>query len=104
MVMLLCRTNFHVLFGFRCADKSINTIVSNGKRFMAYEIIKRLQEQNQTDILNQLSHAVTASDQKRGKLHQVFELSFNCKECVHDSFIEQKLSYIHKNPVQGCGT
>ena len=64
--------HLHVLIGFRCADKSINKIVSNGKRFMAYEIIKRLQEQNQTDILNQLSHAVTASDQKRGKLHQVF--------------------------------
>jgi REP element-mobilizing transposase RayT len=59
--------HLHVLIGFRCADKSINKIVSNGKRFMAYEIIKRLQEQNQTDILNQLSHAVTASDQKRGK-------------------------------------
>jgi len=93
--------HLHVLFGFRCADKSINTIVSNGKRFMAYAIIKRLQEQNKTDILNQLSHAVTASDQNRGKLHQVFKLSLDCKECLHDSFIVQKLSYIHKNPCTG---
>jgi len=41
----------HVLFGFRFADKSINTIISNGKRFIAYEIVKRLQEQNINDIL-----------------------------------------------------
>lgn len=93
--------HLHVLFGFRCADKSFNTIISNGKRFMAYEIVKRLQEQNQKDILNKLSDAVTASDKQRGKLHQVFAPSFDCKECLHDPFIEQKLSYIHENPCKG---
>jgi len=41
----------HVLIGFRNVDQSINTIVGNGKRFMAYEIIKRLKEQNQLKIL-----------------------------------------------------
>ncbi len=32
----------HVLIGFRNVGQSINTIVGNGKRFMAYEIIRRL--------------------------------------------------------------
>jgi hypothetical protein len=34
-------------------------------------------------------------------LHQVFKASFDCKECLHDSFIEQKLSYIYNNPCTG---
>ncbi len=40
---------------------------------MAYKKVKRLKEQNQNNILKKLEHAVSASDQKRGKLHQVFE-------------------------------
>jgi REP element-mobilizing transposase RayT len=61
--------HLHILVALRHTDKSINTIVSNAKRFMAYEIIKRLLNQDRNDILQQLAHAVTASDSKRGKLH-----------------------------------
>ncbi len=68
--------HLHVLIGFKALTQSINTVVSNGKRFIAYEIIKRLQEQNNTVILKTLSDAVTDSDRKRGKLHRVFESSF----------------------------
>jgi hypothetical protein len=35
----------HALINFVNSEKSINTIVSNGKRFMAYEIIKMLEQQ-----------------------------------------------------------
>ncbi len=34
--------HLHVLIDFRFAAKSINKIVSNGKRFMAYTIVERL--------------------------------------------------------------
>jgi len=34
--------HLHALIAFRNTSQSINTIVGNGKRFMAYEIIKRL--------------------------------------------------------------
>ena len=36
----------------------------------------------------------------RGKLYEVFEPSFDCKYCYGDNFIEQKLNYIHNNPVK----
>ena len=36
--------HLHALIDFGNSRKNINTIVSNGKRFMAYEIVKRLQE------------------------------------------------------------
>ena len=93
--------HLHVLIGFRRSDKNIATIISNGKRFIAYEIVKRLQETGATKILKQLSNAVTTSDRKRGKLHQVFEPSFDWKECRNNKFIKQKLDYMHDNPCKG---
>lgn len=32
--------HLHVLIDFSASSKSVNTIVSNGKRFIAYEIVK----------------------------------------------------------------
>jgi ribosomal protein S7 len=37
--------HLQVLIDFATSAKSINKIVSNGKRFMAYTIVERLKEQ-----------------------------------------------------------
>ena len=34
-------------------------------------------------------------------MHDVFEPSFDWKECYSDNFIEQKLNCIHENPCRG---
>ena len=68
---------------------------------MAYEIIGRLSEQKEVDLLERLSHDVSKREEKRGKLHQVFEESFDWKECLSDKFIDQKLDYMHDNPCRG---
>src|SRR5258706_688759 len=39
--------HIHALIAFRHTEKTINTIISNGKRFVAYEIVKRLKSANQ---------------------------------------------------------
>jgi REP element-mobilizing transposase RayT len=44
----------HALIAFRNTDQNINTIVGNGKRFIAYEIIKRLKAQGENKLLHQL--------------------------------------------------
>ena len=93
--------HLHVLIDFGKSAKSINTIVSNGKRFMAYTIVERLKEHNRNDILKQLSGAVNPSGKDKGKIHQVFERSFDCKEITSQHFFMQKVSYIHNNPCSG---
>lgn len=93
--------HFHFLVAFSRTGKNINKIIGNGKRFLAYEIIKRLKDANNTSILNQLAEAVEVTDRKRGKLHEVFEDSFDIKECLTQKFIKQKLNYIHHNPCSG---
>ena len=68
---------------------------------MSYEIVNRLKEQNQEELLAQLSSFVNVTDKHRGKLHEVFEPSFDWKECSSEKFITQKLDYIHSNPRSG---
>ncbi len=93
--------HLHALIGFANSGKNINGIIGNGKRFMAYDIIDKLKEQKNEIILNQLSLGVNASDKKRGKLHELYEPSFDIKECFTKKFIIQKLNYIHNNPCSG---
>ena len=91
----------HVLLYFHQMPKSLNTIIGNAKRFIAYEIIKRLKETNQTAILEQLQSAVTEKEKQKGQLHKVFEESFDAKSIDNRKFFLQKLNYIHLNPVRG---
>ena len=94
--------HLHALIGFRnTKGESINSMIGEGKRFMAYGIVKRLKKKNELDVLMQLSTQVNITDRKRGKLHEVFEPSFDWKECKSNKFIDQKLSYIHSNPCRG---
>jgi len=88
----------HVLISFIETDQSINTIIGNGKRFMAYEIIKRLTETSETELLSQLSSAVEQKRREKNKKHEVWKLSFDWKECRDKKFIGQKLDYMHNNP------
>ena len=90
--------HIHAIIGFRKSNKSINKIIGDGKRFMSYDIVKRLKEQNHTDVLLQLSNYVNKTEADRKKKHKIFEPSFDWKLIYTDKFMLQKLDYIHLNP------
>ena len=91
----------HVLISFTQTTQSINTIIGNGKRFMAYEIIKRLEFNNEKKLLDTLSQDIEAKRKINKKQHNVWELSFDWKACISNVFTWQKLNYIHNNPCVG---
>ena len=91
-------SHVHAIIAFSNTGKTINSIISNGKRFIAYDLVKRLQQQNSSLILTELSSSLNNTERKEGKLHNIFETSFNWKECRIEKFIQQKLDYIHFNP------
>ncbi len=94
--------HFHGLIAFRnTKGKSINKIMGNCKRLLAYDIVRKLEGLNKQEILEKLGACVNASDCRKGKLHEVFEPSFDWKECRTERFLRQKLNYIHKNPCSG---
>ena len=82
-------------------DEPIDKILGNGKRFMAYEIVSRLNQLGREDLVELMKSSVKESSKVRNKRQEVFETSFDCKEVVTEKFIRQKLNYMHKNPVSG---
>jgi REP element-mobilizing transposase RayT len=93
--------HLHMLLHYSGIGHSLNTVVGNGKRFMGYDIIERLEQQRQNRLLRRLQKAVEPGDKKRGKKHELWEDSFDVKECRTERFVLQKLNYIHKNPCAG---
>lgn len=91
----------HTMIGFRNTEQSINTIIGNGKRFIAYETINRLKANNEHELLNKLSNDVEQTRKENQQQHVVWELSFDWKHCVSEEFIIQKLDYYHNNPCKG---
>ncbi len=93
--------HLHMLAYTQNTERAINNIIGTGKRFMAYEIVKRLEKSGETELLRILSDAVTPAERQRNKKHEVFQDSLDCKEVITEKFVRQKLNYIHKNPVSG---
>ena len=69
----------HVLIYVPEGNKTIDQIIGTGKRFMAYEIVRRLEERKEYSLLKQLSDGVDENERKKGKKHQVFAPSFDVK-------------------------
>ena len=88
----------HLLVYFQKGKQPLNTIIGNGKRFIGYEIVKRLEQQKQEVLLSVMKDGVAVVEKQRGKLHQVWQGTFEVKECRTEKFVLQKLNYIHANP------
>jgi REP element-mobilizing transposase RayT len=98
---VLMPNHFHNLIYIPEDTNNLNSLFSNGKRFMSYEIIKRLTEQENWDLLNILEKGVSEKEKAKGQNHVVFRPSFDARPCDNESLIIQKLDYMHANPVSG---
>ena len=90
----------HLLLYLTDDSINLNMVINNGKRFMAYALVERLKANNQS-LLNTLALAVSEKEKARGQLHKVFEPSFDAKVISSIMFLNQKMDYIHHNPVMG---
>ena len=93
--------HLHMLLYYGESKQSLNNVIGNGKRFMAYEIINRLGAQSEMALLNSLQRAVKSKDKQKGQKHEVWIDSFDVKHCRTENFVLQKLNYIHNNPCAG---
>ncbi|MEO6722994.1 MAG: hypothetical protein ABIN67_21690 [Ferruginibacter sp.] len=91
----------HALISFINTTQGINTIIGNGKRFMAYEIINRLEKNNETTLLEQLAGGVEATRKVNKKLHEVWELSFDWKDCRSNEFCMAEIGLYAQQPMHG---
>ena len=94
--------HFHgIIYLDENCTKSINTIVANAKRFIAYYIVNAFEESKQEEILRELFHSTSEKEKKKGQKHKVFQSSFDAKEILGSDILMVKLDYIHRNPCQG---
>ncbi len=93
--------HLHVILYFHNESFNLNTIIANGKRFMAYEIVNRLGIGENKAMVNHLRSLVTVREKKKGQLHKVFKDSFDANPIYSQKFLIQKINYIHNNPVSG---
>ena len=91
----------HVLLYFPEMKTTLNNVIGNGKRFMAYGMIEKLKAAGREDVLTKLRSGVSKREEKKGQHHKVFEESFDAKLCNTKEFVFRKLDYIHHNPVSG---
>jgi REP element-mobilizing transposase RayT len=83
------------------AGLSVNALLANAKRFLAYEVRSRLVAKGEDAVLAVLKSAVRPSDAARGSVYRVFMPSSDIRECHDEEMIQQKLDYMHANPVKG---
>lgn len=93
--------HLHLILFLLEENTDIHKVIGNGKRFMAYEIVKRLRQMDDETVLSKLKGSVPLNEKQKGKLHNVFEPSFDVKVISSDKFLIQKMNYIHCNPVRG---
>ncbi len=93
--------HIHVLVFTKNTEEIINNIIGTTKRFMAYEIIRRLKNIGRNDLLKRMYDSVNPNEKQKNKIHNAFQPSLDIKKIVTEKFIRQKLNYMHKNPVSG---
>ncbi len=92
----------HAILFFPDTNYNLNTIISNAKRFIAYEIVNRLKQSNENKILQQSEDGVSDREKKKGQLHKVFRDSFDAKPIYTRKFLLQKIKYMHLDPVKNA--
>jgi REP element-mobilizing transposase RayT len=92
--------HMHLIIYLKESKRGLNKIIAESKRFLAYEIVRRLKLNSKLDLLARLSSGVQPNEKAKKKKHQVFRLSFDAKP-LDEKEVETVLDYIHRNPVSG---
>ncbi|MBR9860011.1 hypothetical protein GYB22_04565 [bacterium] len=82
-------------------EGTLNRLLANAKRFIAYDIIKILKKRRSSLTLEALSNVVCSSKKSKGQHYRVFNTSFDAKELKDSSSLINIMSYIHQNPCKG---
>jgi len=89
--------HIHVLLKITDKSPKFPALIQNAKRFLAYDIVKFLEEDKNYDILNFFEENART---KFNAKHKVFTGGYDSLLVQTDRFFREKLNYIHNNPCQ----
>ena len=86
--------HFHLLV----QNDDLSNTLKSIKSFSAREIIKRLEEGSKIEILDKFH--INKKSYKRESKYQIWQESFHPQQILSDRIFQQKIDYIHFNPVK----
>ena len=88
--------HFHCIAQFSVADP-LTTVLRDFKRHTADRIIRHLKVEGKQTALDELQRRVRRREKQT---YKIWEDGYNAKDVVSESFLLQKMEYIHNNPCQ----
>jgi hypothetical protein len=81
---IIMPNHLHLILYVESKSESLNQALAESKRFLAYEIIKRLKASKNNELIQTLKEGVQPNERVKGKKHQIFRLSLDAKEISED--------------------
>ncbi len=81
--------HIHVLVFTKNTEERINNVIGTTKRFMAYEIIRRLKNIGRNDLLKRMHDSVNPNEKQKNKIHNAFQPLLDIKKIVSERFIDK---------------
>lgn len=94
MAYVILDNHFHMV----CKDEKLKDTMRSLKGFTADKLLETLESDGKIWLLNQLSYY--KKKHKTCSNYQVWQESFHPKEILTDEILQQKVDYIHFNPVK----
>ena len=88
--------HLHCIARFSTTDP-LSSVLRDFKRQTANRLIRHLKAERKQTILDQLQSKVK---RRKKQTYKIWEDGYNAKEVVSETFLLQKMEYIHNNPCQ----
>ncbi len=97
----LMSNHLHMICQSQKEDKFLSDIIRDFKTFTSKQIIKTIEKETESRREWMLSYfEKSCVDLKRNQKFKVWQAGFHAEEISQQRFLEQKLDYIHNNPVK----
>ena len=97
----LMSNHLHMLCQSENEETLLSDIIRDFKTFTSKQIIKTIQEESESRREWMLDYFEKSCKQlKRNQKYKVWQTGFHAEEISTQKFLEQKLDYIHNNPVK----
>lgn len=86
------------IIGFRNTGSTISGIVAEGKRMIGSDILGRLRDSRELEVLGSIAMEMSFEGSFRCDGSELWQDSFLWKHCRSNSFIDQQLDAMHRKP------
>jgi putative transposase len=101
---VIMSNHMHLIISRTKQGEALSSIVRDFKKYTSVQIIKRVEENNKESRRNWILWIFRSAGNKNSnnKKYQFWRQDNHAEQLMSNKFMDQKLDYIHSNPVIGC--